>query len=153
ALQPLDRALGLRVGRLAEAPADPQLAAERGERLARATAVTVDPGLAVPEQDLRQPTQTLQAARDTGEQVLGPGREDQHPGAGSAIAQARDHDIAAARLAVTDRHRRPGLPDVELTDLPGPPDRPLKRPRRRREQRPHLAQVGIHARLARPAAQ
>ena len=37
ALQPLDRALGLRIGGRAEAPADPQLAAERGERLARAT--------------------------------------------------------------------------------------------------------------------
>jgi hypothetical protein len=42
ALQALDGALGLRVGRLAEHPPGLQLPAERGERLARATGVAVD---------------------------------------------------------------------------------------------------------------
>ena len=54
---------------------------------------------------------------------------------------------------MTDRNLRPGLPDVELADLARPIDGPLKRPRRRREQRPHLAQVVIDDRLATLKAQ
>jgi hypothetical protein len=49
ALQALDDALGVRIGGLAEAPADLQLATERGELAARAPAVAVDAGLAIPE--------------------------------------------------------------------------------------------------------
>jgi hypothetical protein len=45
------------------------------------------------------------------------------------------------------------LPDVELDDLARPIDRPLKGPRRRQEQRPHLAQIVINDRLASRAAQ
>jgi len=45
------------------------------------------------------------------------------------------------------------LPDVELADLARPIDRPLKRPGRRREQRPNLNQVVVDDRLARGAAQ
>ena len=41
ALQPLDGALGLRIGRLAEPPVDPQLAAEGGELLRRPAAMAV----------------------------------------------------------------------------------------------------------------
>ena len=53
-LQPLDDALGLRVARLAEMPVDFQLPAERRELLARSLAVTMDAGLTVPDQRLRQ---------------------------------------------------------------------------------------------------
>ena len=154
ALQPLDRSLGLRVGRRAEAPADPaagrrtRRTPRSGDRRGRGCRPG-DPRAA----SAAAPPSRSKTARDTGEQILGSRREDQHPGAGSAIAQARDHDIAAAGLAVTDRHLLARLPDVELADLPGPPDRPPERPRRRREQRPHLAQVVIDDRLARPAAQ
>jgi hypothetical protein len=63
------------------------------------------------------------------------------------IAQARDHNPRATRLAVPDRDLRPRLPQIELADLPRPIDRPLKRPRRR-EQRPHLSQVVIDDRRA-----
>jgi len=77
ALQPLDRALGLRIGQLAEMPVDLQLAAERGKRLGRPAAMAVDAGLAVPDQRPRQAAQALQAAGDPGEQVLGlPGGRD-----------------------------------------------------------------------------
>ena len=62
-LQALDDALGLRVGRLAEMPTDAQLTAERGELIARAAAVTVDAGLTVPDQRLRQRAQRPQTAR------------------------------------------------------------------------------------------
>jgi hypothetical protein len=49
---------------------------------------------------------------------------------------------------MTDRHLGLGLPNVELADLTGPVDGALKRPRRRREQRPDLAQIVIDDRLA-----
>lgn len=70
ALHPLDRAFGLRVGRLAEAPRDLQLPAERSERLARAAGVAVDAGLAIPNELRRQCPQARQAARDAREQIL-----------------------------------------------------------------------------------
>ncbi len=54
ALQALDDALGLGIGRLAEPPPDPQLAAERRELRRRAAAVAVDAGLAIPDQRLRE---------------------------------------------------------------------------------------------------
>ena len=53
-----------------------------------------------------------------------------HAGARARVAQARDHDPAAARLAVADRDLLARLPDIELADLARPIDRPLKRPRR-----------------------
>ena len=49
---------------------------------------------------------------------------------------------------MTDRDLLAGFPQVELADLPGPIDGPLKRPRRRRKQPPHLAQIVIDDRLA-----
>jgi hypothetical protein len=64
ALQPLDRALGLRVARLAKPPVDAQLAAEAGEGLRRPPAMAVDARLAVPDQRPRQPAQPREAARD-----------------------------------------------------------------------------------------
>jgi len=53
---------------------------------------------------------------------------------------------------VTDRHLFSRLPDVELADLPGPIARSLERPRRRRKQRPHRAQIVVDDSLARGAA-
>jgi hypothetical protein len=72
----------------------------------------------------------------------------QRAGARSRVAQARNDDPSLPRLAVTDRDLVLGLPEVKLADLPRPIDGPLKRPRWRREQRPHLAQVVIDDRLA-----
>jgi hypothetical protein len=46
-------------------------------------------------------------------------------------------------LAEADGDRRARTPQVELHELSRPIHRPLVRPRRRREQRPHLAQVRI----------
>jgi hypothetical protein len=54
---------------------------------------------------------------------------------------------------VTDRLLLPRLPDIKLADLARPVDRPLKRPRRRREQRPDLSQVVVDDGLARGASQ
>ena len=70
ALQPLDRALRLRVGRLAEPSSDFQLPAERGERLRRSTLVAVDAGLPIPNELLRKRAESLEVARDSGEQIL-----------------------------------------------------------------------------------
>jgi hypothetical protein len=86
-------------------------------------------------------------------QVLDSGREDQHARARARVPQARDNDVAAANLTVADRELLARLPNIELADLSGPPDRPRERPRRRCKQRPHLAEVVIDDRLARTAAQ
>ena len=117
ALPALDDALGLRIARPAEVPADPQLAAERGELLGRAAVVGVDAGLAIPDQRLRQPAELPEAAPDPGQQIRRLLGEDQRAGAGARVAQARDDDIALARLAVADRDLVLGLPDIELADL------------------------------------
>ena len=117
ALQPLDRALGLRVGGLTEPPRDPKLAAERGERVRRPPAVAVDPGLAIPHQLLRQRPQTRQTARDPRQQILGLLGEHQHPRARARIPQTRDHDPALTRLAVPDRD----LPRGAATHRTGTP--------------------------------
>jgi hypothetical protein len=62
-LQPLDDALGLRVARLAEEPVEPERAAERDELRSRPPAASVQPGLAIPDELLRQRTERTQAAR------------------------------------------------------------------------------------------
>ena len=147
ALQALDDALGLRVGRLAEQPIHAQLSAQRGELLARSAAVAVDAGLAIPDQRLGKPAQLPQAAHDRAQQVRRPLAEHQRPGTGARVAKARDHHKGPARLAMTDRHLGPRLPDVKLADLARAIDGPLKRPRPRREQRPDLTQVVINDRL------
>jgi hypothetical protein len=54
-LQALDGALGLRVGRLAEAPVELEPAAERGEPLSRTAVAGVQARLAIPDQRLREP--------------------------------------------------------------------------------------------------
>ena len=101
--QPLDRPVGLRVGRLAEAPVDPQLPAERGERVGRPTGVAVDARLPIPEQPLRQAAQALQTpAPRSLPAILCLAPEDQHPGARPAEAQARDDNPSASRLSVPD---------------------------------------------------
>ena len=51
-----------------------------------------------------------------------------------------------------DRDMLGGLPQIPLADLPRPIDRPLERAPRQ-EQRPHLAQIVIHDRLAAIKAQ
>src|SRR5215207_5456390 len=147
-LQPLDDPLCLRVARRAEPPVDAQLAAERGELLARAAAVAVDAGLTVPDQRLRQRPTRPQTARDPRQQIRRLFSEDQRAGTGAGVAQARDHDPCPPGLTVPDRHLGLRLPKIELADLARAIDRPLKRPRRRREQWPHLAQIVIDDRLA-----
>ncbi len=54
---------------------------------------------------------------------------------------------------MTDRHLSSGLPPIELTDLRRSIHRPLKRPGRPGEQRPHLPQIVIHHGLTRRAPQ
>jgi len=73
--------------------------------------------------------------------------EDQRAGTRARVAKARDNDIALAGLAMTDRDLVPGLPEVELADLPGPINRALVGARRP-EHRAHLTQVVIDDRLA-----
>jgi hypothetical protein len=53
-LQALDDALGLRIRRLTEVPIDPELPAERRELVGRAALAGVQPGLAIPDQQLGQ---------------------------------------------------------------------------------------------------
>jgi hypothetical protein len=93
----------------------------------------MDPGLAIPDQRPRQAAEPLKAAGDPGQQILRLRREDQHAGARARVAQAGDHDPAAARLAVSNRQLGARLPDVELDDLARSIDRSLERARRRRE--------------------
>jgi hypothetical protein len=115
--------------------------------------VAVDAGLAVPDQNLRQTAQALQAAGDPGQQIMRLTREDQDAGTGAREAQAGDDHPAAAHLPVADRDRLARLPEIELTDLARPIDRPLKRSGRWREQRPDLAQIVVNDRLGRAATQ
>jgi hypothetical protein len=75
ALQPLDDALRLRVGRLAEVPVDLQLAAEGGELARRPPAACVEARLAVPDERLGQGAERPEAAADPEQQVLGLLRE------------------------------------------------------------------------------
>ena len=53
-LQPLDDALGLRVGGFAEVPVEQQLPAEAGIGIGRAPAAGVQAALAIPDHQLRQ---------------------------------------------------------------------------------------------------
>ena len=54
--------------------------------------------------------------------------EDQRARASARIAQTRDHDPPPAHLAVTDRDRRGGLPQIPLADLARAIDRALEGP-------------------------
>jgi hypothetical protein len=74
-LQALDHALGLRVRRLAEVPIDGQLPAERRVFLRGATLAAVQPGLAIPDQQLRKRAQ---------------GREDQRASTGALVVPTPD---------------------------------------------------------------
>jgi hypothetical protein len=62
-LQALDDALGLRVRRLAEVPVDAQLSAERRVFLPGATLAGVQPGLVIPDQQLRKRAQRREDQR------------------------------------------------------------------------------------------
>ena len=153
ALQPLDRALGLRIA----ASQNRQPTRSCPQNAANASVGRPPwpwmPAWRSQTSVFGNAAQPRQAARDPGQQILGLLGEHQHAGAGARVAQARDDHPAPARLAVTDRDLRPRLPDIELADLARPVDGALKRPARRREQRPNLAQIVIDDRLARPAAQ
>ena len=65
----------------------------------------------------------------------------------NAPAPAREYPMHATTtharrsLPVPDRHRRRGLPQIPLADLPRPIHRPLERARRA-EQRTDLPQIG-----------
>ena len=146
ALQALDDTLRLRVGRGAEEPVDLQLAAERGERLARATVVGVDARLAIPNEQLGQRAERPEAAADAEEEVLGLLREDQGASASARVAEAGDDDEALAGLTVADRDRTGWLPEVELAELARAVDRALVSARSQMK-RPHLAQVVVDDRL------
>ena len=151
-LKALDDALGLRVGRLAEKPADPQ-----GPQNAANSSLGRPSWAWRP--DWRSQTNVSGSApattssADPGQQVRRLLGEDQRASTRARVAKARNDDKALPRLAMTDRELLAGLPQVELADLPGPIDRPLKRPRCRRKQRPDLAQIVIDDRLAAIEAQ
>src|SRR6266536_2853735 len=147
ALQPLDHALRLRIARLQEAPADPQLAAEGGERIGRAAAARVQRALAVPDERLRQRTQFRKTVADPVEQVGRLLREHQRAGAGTRERETTDDDVAAPRLAAPNRDLAARLPNVELAERAWTIRRALERARPRQKQRPHLAQVIVEDRL------
>ncbi len=148
ALQPLDDALRLRVVRLEEAPAEPELAAESGEGLGRAALAGVQGALAVPDERLRQRAEGDETAPDPVQQVGRLLGEDEAAGAGARVGQAGDDDVAAAGLAAIDRDLLRRLPEIELAQLARPVGRALVGPRRRSKQRPDLAQVVVEDRLA-----
>jgi hypothetical protein len=69
AMRALQRALGLRVARLEDQPADPELATEAREGVGRLPAAGVDRALAVPDQRLGQRPEPAQAAAHAEQQV------------------------------------------------------------------------------------
>ena len=152
-LQPLDDALGLRVAparRSASRPAAaPQNAANSvsGGRRRRAAR----PGDPRPTSAAARPATTSSA----GCRPAAPGsawrRSTRRRRRASSPGTRRRP--SPPRLAVPDRDLGLRLPQIELADLARPIDRALKRPRRRRKQRPHLAQVVIEDRLAARIAQ
>jgi hypothetical protein len=148
ALQALDDTLGLWIGRLAEAPADPKLAAERGARVGRAASAGVQRALANNHQRLWQAAPSRDAAPQPGEKVGRLLGEDQRPRACAREPKRGDDHPAAARLAMADRYLPFGLPEIELQQLAAPINRPLERPPRWRIERPQLGHVVIDQRLA-----
>ena len=69
ALTVFDEPLGLGIALPADAPADPQLAAEAGEVLGGATAAAMQRSLAVGDEQLRQAAEALEAAPERPEEV------------------------------------------------------------------------------------
>jgi hypothetical protein len=88
-----------------------------------------------------------QTPGDAPEQVRRLLGKDQRAGAGPRVAQTRDDHPGAALLEMPDRNRLRRLPQIELADLRRSIDRALETPRRRREQRPQLAQIVVQDRL------
>jgi hypothetical protein len=142
----LDNPLGLGIARLAEVPAERELAEIGGKAVGRLTVGLAKRALAVPDRGGGQATELAQAAvhapADVGE-LLG---EDERAGAGPRPAQAGDDDPATPRLAVADRDLGRGLPEVELADLTRPVDGALIGARRA-EDRAQLAHVVVEDRL------
>jgi hypothetical protein len=81
--------------------------------------------LAIGNQPRRQPADLAQAAPQPEEDVGRLLREDERPRPEARVAERADDDEALARLAVADRDLAPGLPEVELEQLPRAVDRPL----------------------------
>jgi hypothetical protein len=148
ALQPLDDPLRLRVARLEETPADPELAAEGGEWIGRPAAAGMQRALAVPDQRLRQTAQLDQTRANPVQQIGRLLREHQRAGTGARVRQTANNDVAAPRLPGTDRNLPRRLPQIELAERARPVRGALERARPRQKQRPHLAQVVIQDRLA-----
>ena len=125
AVRALERSLGLGVASVEDDPADPELAAEGGKALGRLPAAAVDRRLAIPDQLLGQAPQPLEAAAHPQAQIRELLREDQRRGERARVAELGRHHPAAAQLAVADRDRPRGLPEIELAQLAGPVDRAL----------------------------
>jgi hypothetical protein len=89
-----------------------------------------------------------QTAPDAGQQVGGLLWSNQLAGAGARVAQVRHDHPTPPGLAMPDRDLRARLPQIELANLPGPIGRALKRPGRRQEERPDLAQIVVDDGLA-----
>jgi hypothetical protein len=138
----LQRALGLRIGRLEDQPANRQLAVEAGEHVGRASAAGVDRALAIPDQRLRQrakPAQTAAHPQQHVGRLLG---EHQRAGDRARVAKLRGHHPAAARLAIAHRDLTARLEQVELQQLARPIDGALIGALGRK-QRPHLTHVVV----------
>ena len=140
--------LRLRIRRLQDHPADPQLPAERrelarsGDRRRRGSRPP-DPtpaSPATPRSDSRQRPRPHRMSGASLEKTSAPATtRDQHSSAG--------HHIPAAPLPVTDRDQLPGLPQIALHQLARPIDRPLKRAPHHKP-RPDLPDIVIEDRLA-----
>jgi hypothetical protein len=96
----LDDALGLRVRRLAEVPVDAQLSAERRVFLRGATLAGVQPGLAIPDQQLRKRSQR---------------REDQRASTGARVVPTPDcARVAEGRIRTLVDGSKPALRPVNV---------------------------------------
>ena len=153
-LQPLDDALGLRIGRRAEVPVDPQLAAERGELLASGgrRGRGCRPGDPRPASAAAPPA-TTDSARSRPAGPASAWRRSARRRRRASSPGTRRRPSRAASGRARPGPRPCGSQRSNWQTSPGPIDRPLKRPRRRREQRPHLAQIVIDDRLAAIEAQ
>ena len=138
--------LRLRIGRLQDHPANPELPAESHE-VRRRAAVTGDRALPIPHQLLRQHPDPAEAAAEAPQDVRHLLREHQDARHQPGQAQLRRHHIPAALLPVTDRDQVPGLPQIALHQLTRPIDRPLKGATHLKP-RTDLANVVIKDRLA-----
>src|SRR5947208_16718460 len=104
-MRALKNPLRLRISRLENDPANPELPAEPGERFRRSPAAGVDRALAITHQLLRKHPEPLKAASDTPQDVRRLLGEDQRARDQPRPAHLRGHHVAATQLAVPDRKR------------------------------------------------